>query len=180
MCLWYDYLFHLGRLKAVGITCKSSIGSTPSCSHPIKDMAQLSEVHPGNYVFYGVCGCVEFNIMKKYICAVTKTAVVISNGFQMHSSLWLAHAAWRTWLWGFWRGWLDTVLTGTSCWLTVDGLASGAVISLPCVYLYRCTAQHIRHIHVNADHVFSLCFSLDGAGKLPTGFAVIEGHPDLK
>lgn len=48
------------RLKALGITCKSSIGSTPSCSHPVKDMAQLSEVHPGNYVFYGVlmlCWC---------------------------------------------------------------------------------------------------------------------------
>lgn len=25
-----------------------------------------------------------------------------------------------------------------------------------------------------------LAFSLDGAGKLPTGYAVIEGHPDLK
>lgn len=41
------------RLKAAGVTCKSSIGSTPSCSHPVKEMAQLSEVHPGNYVFYG-------------------------------------------------------------------------------------------------------------------------------
>ncbi|KAA8587448.1 hypothetical protein FQN60_016310 [Etheostoma spectabile] len=40
------------KLNAVGITCKSSIGSTPSCSHPVKDMAQLSEVHPGNYCFY--------------------------------------------------------------------------------------------------------------------------------
>lgn len=45
-------LFHF-RLKDAGATCKSSIGSTPSCSHPVKDMAQLSEVHPGNYVFYG-------------------------------------------------------------------------------------------------------------------------------
>lgn len=45
-------LFHF-RLKDAGISCKSSIGSTPSCSHPVKDMAQLSEVHPGNYVFYG-------------------------------------------------------------------------------------------------------------------------------
>lgn len=45
------------RLKDAGITCKSSIGSTPSCSQPVKDMAQLSEVHPGNYVFYG--GCTE-------------------------------------------------------------------------------------------------------------------------
>lgn len=34
---------------------KSSIGSTPSCSHPVPDMAMLSEVHPGNYVFYGQC-----------------------------------------------------------------------------------------------------------------------------
>lgn len=45
-------LYHF-RLKDAGITCKSSIGSTPSCSHPVKDMARLSEVHPGNYVFYG-------------------------------------------------------------------------------------------------------------------------------
>ncbi|XP_057712487.1 D-serine dehydratase isoform X1 [Corythoichthys intestinalis] len=42
------------KLKIAGITCKSSIGSTPSCSHPGQDMAQLSEVHPGNYVFYDV------------------------------------------------------------------------------------------------------------------------------
>lgn len=48
------YVFFSGRLKSVGINCKSSIGSTPSCSHPVKDMGQLSEVHPGNYVFYGV------------------------------------------------------------------------------------------------------------------------------
>ncbi|KAI5101802.1 hypothetical protein C0J45_9005, partial [Silurus meridionalis] len=41
------------KLKAVGIQdVKSSIGSTPSCSHPVLDMAMLSEVHPGNYVFY--------------------------------------------------------------------------------------------------------------------------------
>ncbi|KAG7227351.1 hypothetical protein INR49_000356 [Caranx melampygus] len=77
------------KLKAVGITCKSSIGSTPSCSHPIKDMAQLSEVHPGNYVFYA-------NVFTKVM-----------------------------------------------------------------VYYF-------------------ITPSLDGAGKLPTGFAVIEGHPDLK
>uniref|UniRef100_A0A673X3M3 Zgc:162816 n=1 Tax=Salmo trutta TaxID=8032 RepID=A0A673X3M3_SALTR len=42
------------KLKAVGISCKSSIGSTPSCSQPISDMAKLSEVHPGNYVFFDV------------------------------------------------------------------------------------------------------------------------------
>ena len=48
--------FDLLRLKAAGIQgVKSSIGSTPSCSHPVADMAMLSEVHPGNYVFYGQC-----------------------------------------------------------------------------------------------------------------------------
>uniref|UniRef100_A0A8B9KJR5 Zgc:162816 n=1 Tax=Astyanax mexicanus TaxID=7994 RepID=A0A8B9KJR5_ASTMX len=43
------------KLKAIGIQGpKSSIGSTPSCSHPVPEMAMLSEVHPGNYVFYDV------------------------------------------------------------------------------------------------------------------------------
>lgn len=46
-------LFLVCRLNAAGISCKSSVGSTPSCSHPVDDMAKLSEVHPGNYVFYG-------------------------------------------------------------------------------------------------------------------------------
>lgn len=48
------------RLKANGIHCKSSIGSTPSCSHPIPDMALLDEVHPGNYVFYGESKMAKF------------------------------------------------------------------------------------------------------------------------
>lgn len=33
----------------------ASIGSTPSCSHPIPEMSQLTELHPGNYIFYGEC-----------------------------------------------------------------------------------------------------------------------------
>lgn len=58
--------FH--RLKAAGIhTPKSSIGSTPSCSHPVPDMAMLSEVHPGNYVFYGpCCHVLMFNHYKQW------------------------------------------------------------------------------------------------------------------
>lgn len=32
---------------------QASIGSTPSCSHPVPEMAELTEVHPGNYIFYG-------------------------------------------------------------------------------------------------------------------------------
>ncbi|XP_048872543.1 D-threo-3-hydroxyaspartate dehydratase [Brienomyrus brachyistius] len=48
-------LHFMEKMKAAGMDGpKSSIGSTPSCSHPVQDMAQLSEVHPGNYVFYDV------------------------------------------------------------------------------------------------------------------------------
>lgn len=48
----------------------------------------------------------------------------------MCSSLWLARAVWRMWLWGCWPESLDTVLTGTSSWLTVDGLDSGTFINI--------------------------------------------------
>ena len=40
-------------LKGVGIDVANfGIGSTPSCSHPGEKMRQLTEIHPGNYVFY--------------------------------------------------------------------------------------------------------------------------------
>lgn len=43
-----------GRLRQAGVPCpQASIGSTPSCSHPVPEMAQLTELHPGNYLFYG-------------------------------------------------------------------------------------------------------------------------------
>lgn len=42
------------RLRQAGVPCpQASIGSTPSCSHPVPEMAELTEVHPGNYIFYG-------------------------------------------------------------------------------------------------------------------------------
>lgn len=41
------------RLRQAGIPCpQATIGSTPSCSHPVPEMSQLTEVHPGNYLFY--------------------------------------------------------------------------------------------------------------------------------
>lgn len=40
------------------------------------------------------------------------------------------------------------------------------------------TIAAISYSHISFKPVFAL--SLDGAGKLPTGYAVIEGHPDLK
>jgi len=42
-----------GIKKETGISCpRIAIGSTPSCSQPIADMKEISEMHPGNYVFY--------------------------------------------------------------------------------------------------------------------------------
>ncbi|XP_051467267.1 LOW QUALITY PROTEIN: D-threo-3-hydroxyaspartate dehydratase-like [Apus apus] len=41
------------KLREAGIPCpQASIGSTPSCSHPVPEMSQLTELHPGNYLFY--------------------------------------------------------------------------------------------------------------------------------
>ncbi|XP_010561597.1 PREDICTED: D-serine dehydratase-like [Haliaeetus leucocephalus] len=44
---------HKTLLRRAGVPCpQASIGSTPSCSHPVPEMAQLTELHPGNYLFY--------------------------------------------------------------------------------------------------------------------------------
>ncbi|KAK5888689.1 hypothetical protein CesoFtcFv8_014755 [Champsocephalus esox] len=104
------------KLKASGITCKSSIGSTPSCSHPVKDMGKLSEVHPGNYGFYDVQQSVIGSCTLEEVAVKVLTRVI---GHCPHRNQLLIDCGW--------------------CGL-----------------------------------------SLDGAGKLPTGYAVIEGHPDLK
>ena len=41
------------RLKEEGLECSSfGIGSTPSCSHPTDKFQSVTELHPGNYVFY--------------------------------------------------------------------------------------------------------------------------------
>ncbi|XP_068605061.1 D-serine dehydratase [Brachionichthys hirsutus] len=104
------------KLKAVGITCKSSIGSTPSCSHPVKDMSRLSEVHPGNYVFYDVQQSLIGSCSLEDVAVRVLTRVI---GHCPHRNQLLVDCGW--------------------CGL-----------------------------------------SLDGAGKLRTGYAVIEGHPDLK
>uniref|UniRef100_A0A3Q0RS19 Zgc:162816 n=1 Tax=Amphilophus citrinellus TaxID=61819 RepID=A0A3Q0RS19_AMPCI len=104
------------KLKAVGITCKSSIGSTPSCSHPVKDMAQLSEVHPGNYVFYDAQQSMIGSCCLEDVAVRVLTRVI---GHCPHRNQLLIDCGWAG-------------------------------------------------------------ISLDGAGKLPTGYAVIEGHPNLK
>ncbi|XP_066543613.1 D-serine dehydratase [Amia ocellicauda] len=105
------------KLKAAGIHgVKSSIGSTPSCSHPVPDMALLSEVHPGNYVFY--------DIQQTLIgsCKIEEVAVRVLTRVIGH---------------------------------------------------YPATNQLLVDCGWTA-------LSLDGMGRLPTGYAVIEGHPELK
>ena len=41
------------KLKDLGVEVRNwGIGSTPSCSHEGDEMKRLTEIHPGNYVFY--------------------------------------------------------------------------------------------------------------------------------
>lgn len=60
-----DRLLHLAsRLKELGVECKElAFGSTPTGSFPGKKVQQLTEMHPGNFIFYdltqmviGSCG----------------------------------------------------------------------------------------------------------------------------
>ena len=42
------------RIRASGIDCPIvSIGSTPTCSVAKNDLGAVTEIHPGNYIFYG-------------------------------------------------------------------------------------------------------------------------------
>ncbi|KAM8810446.1 D-serine dehydratase-like [Eudromia elegans] len=57
-------LHFVATLRRAGVPCpQASMGSTPSCSHPVPEMGGLTELHPGNYLFYdlqqvqlGSCG----------------------------------------------------------------------------------------------------------------------------
>ncbi|XP_067287590.1 D-serine dehydratase isoform X2 [Pseudorasbora parva] len=105
------------KLKAAGIhTPKSSIGSTPSCSHPVPDMAMLSEVHPGNYVFYDVQQSLIGSCRLEDVAVRVLTRVI---GHYPHRNQLLVDCGWAA-------------------------------------------------------------LSHDGGGRLPTGYAIIEGHPELK
>ncbi|KAJ8352357.1 hypothetical protein SKAU_G00238330 [Synaphobranchus kaupii] len=105
------------KLQANGIHCpRSSIGSTPSCSHPVPDMAQLSEVHPGNYVFYDAQQLMIGSCKLEDVAVRVITRVI---GHYHHRNQMLVDCGWAA-------------------------------------------------------------LSLEGGGRLPTGYAIIEGHPDLK
>nr|XP_056713488.1 D-serine dehydratase-like [Euleptes europaea] len=105
------------KLREEGIPCPvASIGSTPSCSRPVPEMAKLQEVHPGNYIFYDV------QQMTIGSCQLTDIAVRVLTrviGHYPHRNQMLVDCGW----------------TG---------------------------------------------LSLHSLGQLPTGYALVEGHPNLK
>ncbi|XP_072426189.1 D-serine dehydratase isoform X2 [Chiloscyllium punctatum] len=105
------------KLEEAGVRCpRSSIGSTPTCSHPIPDIARLTEVHPGNYVFYDVQQMMIGSCQMDDIAVRVLTRVI---GHYPHRNQMLVDCGWAA-------------------------------------------------------------LSLDSMGKLPTGYAIIDGHPELK
>ncbi|XP_051879474.1 D-threo-3-hydroxyaspartate dehydratase isoform X1 [Pristis pectinata] len=105
------------KLEKAGVRCpRSSIGSTPSCSHPVSDMERLNELHPGNYIFYDVQQLMIGSCQMDDIAVRVLTRVI---GHYPHRNQLLVDCGW----------------TG---------------------------------------------LSLHSLGKLPTGFALVEGHPELK
>uniref|UniRef100_S4RB37 D-serine dehydratase n=1 Tax=Petromyzon marinus TaxID=7757 RepID=S4RB37_PETMA len=115
---WVFATFYLPlyRLAEVGVTTRSSIGSTPSCSLPVPRMGALSEVHPGNYFFYDVQ--------------------------QLH-------------------------------------LGSCRVEDVAVRVLTRVVA-HIRHRGQLLVDCGWTAISLHGHGRLPSGYAVIQDHPEIR
>ncbi|XP_077160555.1 D-serine dehydratase-like isoform X2 [Paroedura picta] len=105
------------KLQEEGVPCPvASIGSTPSCSHPVPEMAALHEVHPGNYIFYDVQQMGIGSCQLKDVAVRVLTRVI---GHYPHRNQLLVDCGW----------------TG---------------------------------------------LSLHSLGQLPTGFALVEGHPNLK
>ncbi|XP_041045777.1 D-threo-3-hydroxyaspartate dehydratase isoform X2 [Carcharodon carcharias] len=105
------------KLEKADVRCpRCSIGSTPTCSHPIPDMARLNELHPGNYIFYDV----------------------------------------------------QQMMIG-SC--QMDDIAVRV--------LTRVIGQYPQRNQLLVDCGWT-ALSLHSLGMLPTGYAIIDGHPDLK
>ncbi|XP_066487541.1 D-serine dehydratase-like [Tiliqua scincoides] len=110
-------LAFLNKLQQAGVACPiSSIGSTPSCSHPVPEMAKLQEVHPGNYIFYDVQQMMIGSCQLEDVAVRVLTRVI---GHYPHRNQLLVDCGW----------------TG---------------------------------------------LSLHSLGQLPTGYALVEGHPSLK
>ncbi|XP_055520659.1 LOW QUALITY PROTEIN: D-threo-3-hydroxyaspartate dehydratase [Leucoraja erinacea] len=105
------------KLERAGVKCpRSSIGSTPTCSHPVPEMGRLNELHPGNYIFYDVQQMLIGSCQLDDVAVRVMTRVI---GHYPHRNQLLVDCGWSA-------------------------------------------------------------LSLHGMGKMPTGYAIVEGHPDLK
>jgi D-serine deaminase-like pyridoxal phosphate-dependent protein len=80
------------RVREAGITCRIiGLGSTPTTSHPVDVMKDLTELHPGNYLFYDVCQ----NVIGA--CALEDIAVRVGSrviGHYPHRNQLLIDAGW--------------------------------------------------------------------------------------
>jgi len=61
-------------IRKAGITCKTvGLGATPSASHPSPLMKDLTELHPGNYLFYGMVICWHQHIWWHVLDGITNS-----------------------------------------------------------------------------------------------------------
>ncbi|KAF7245733.1 D-threo-3-hydroxyaspartate dehydratase [Varanus komodoensis] len=105
------------KLQEAGLSCSvCSIGSTPTCSRPVPKMGRLTEVHPGNYIFYDVQQMMVGSCRREEIAVRVLTRVI---GHYPHRNQLLVDCGWAS-------------------------------------------------------------LSLHSLGQLPTGYALVDGHPDLK
>ncbi|XP_025945508.1 uncharacterized protein LOC112977401 [Apteryx rowi] len=107
----------VAALRQAGVPCpQAGIGSTPSCSHPVPEMSQLTELHPGNYIFYDLQQTLLGSCRPEDVALRVLTRVV---GHYPHRNQLLVDCGWTA-------------------------------------------------------------LSLHGQSQLPTGFAAVEGHPELR
>uniref|UniRef100_A0A8B9I2L2 Alanine racemase N-terminal domain-containing protein n=1 Tax=Anser brachyrhynchus TaxID=132585 RepID=A0A8B9I2L2_9AVES len=113
----------VAALRQAGVPCpQASIGSTPSCSHPVPEMAELTEVHPGNYIFYGEYHHVPHP--SPGTASPLGTPSTHPPTPQTSSRRCWAPASPRTWPSASSPGWSATTRTATSCWWTAAGRRS--------------------------------------------------------
>lgn len=111
-------LWFVEKLKEKGIKCPEyGTGSTPTCSQAINELGKLTELHPGNYVFYDAQQLDLGSCTEKEIAVRVATRII---GHKPHLNQLLIDCGWEG--------------------LSLDG----------------------------------------GPDKLPSGYAVIQGEPNLK
>jgi len=72
-CCWWWW--SVCRIRDAGVKCPSvGLGATPTASQPSPLMTSITELHPGNYVFYGLVSSWPFS--KTFIVPVTVFALL--------------------------------------------------------------------------------------------------------